>query len=131
MRKIIFISLMMLVPGISIKAQISFSCYYREYCKWNQYYEKYEDCSGFEESSLFVMNKAETMFTHTIETMKSTYYVNEKNYDDENEVWTYFVISDTGNKYFYVFDPKNNEIRAVFKRDEETILVRFYIKAIF
>lgn len=131
MKKVIFVILLTLVCVTSTIAQISFSCYYREYCKWNQYSKEYEDCNGFDESSLFVMNKAETMFTHTTETMKSTYYVNEKDYDEENDVWTYYVTSDMGNKYFYVFDPKNKEIRAAFTRDGETIMVKFYIKAIF
>ena len=61
--------------GTDISAQVSFSCTYREYCSWNDYTEQFVDCSGFEESSLFVMNESETMITHTTESIKSTYYV--------------------------------------------------------
>jgi hypothetical protein len=78
------------------------------------------------------MNEAETMFTHTIESMKSTYYVSSKEYDAENDVYTYFVTSDVGNKYYYVFDPKNKEIRAAFiDENDKSMLLRFYVKAIF
>ena len=113
-------------------AQLSFSCTYREYCSWNEYTEKFGNCEGYEESSLFVMNDGETMFTHTIETMKSTYYVTSKEYDAKNDVYTYFATSDVGNKYYYIFDPKNKEVRALYTDDNgKSMLLRFYVKAIF
>lgn len=118
--------------AFTVKAQVSFSCYHREYCDWNEATQNYEDnCRGYDEASLFVMNESETMFTHTIESMKSTYYVQEKNYDEKNDVWTYDVVSDVGNKYFYIFDPKNNEIRFLSERDDYNTLGRFLVKAIF
>lgn len=122
--------LIILLIHFSGKAQISFSCYFREYCTWNEYTEEFGDCEGFEESSLFVMNENETMITHTTENGKSTYYVNDKRYDSKNEVWFYYVTSDVGNKYLYVFDPDNNEIRVVVLSDLKTLIV-FYTKAIF
>ncbi|MCX6159194.1 MAG: hypothetical protein NTY74_14535 [Ignavibacteriae bacterium] len=131
MKKLIIVIAFILICVTNIRAQVSFSCYYREYCKWNEYSKEFEDCKGFEESSLFVMNKGETMFTHTIETMKSTYYVNEREYNNEKEVWTYYVTSDVGNKYYYVFDPKNKEVRALVSKDGETMLIRFFVKAVF
>ncbi|MFN5182055.1 MAG: hypothetical protein ACK5D5_03410 [Bacteroidota bacterium] len=112
-------------------AQTSFSCNYREYCDWNEEEKKFDQCKGYEESSLFVMNKEQTMFEHTIVSMKSAYYVSEKQYDEENEVWTYEVTSDVGNKYYYIFDPKNKEIRALYVKEDKTYLIRFYVKAIF
>lgn len=115
----------------TIHAQVSFSCTYREYCYWNVVTEKFDNCKGYEENSLFVMNKSETMFTHTIEEMKSTYYINSKEYDKKNDVYTYDVTSDVGNKYYYIFDPKNKEVRAVFKRDGQSVLLTFTVKAIF
>lgn len=118
--------------AFTVKAQVSFSCYHREYCDWNEATQNYEDnCRGYDEASLFVMNESETMFTHTIESMKSTYYVQEKNYDEKNDVWTYDVVSDVGNKYYYIFDPKNNEIRFLSERDDYNTLGRFFVKAIF
>lgn len=71
------------------------------------------------------------MFTHTIETMKSTYYVTSSEYDKEKDVWSYSVTSDVGNKYLYVFDPKNKEIRALYVKDGVTMMIVFTVKAIF
>lgn len=121
------------LSAIQANAQVSLSCTYREYCEWNDYTKDFEsDCNGYEDVSLFVMNESETLFTHTTETMKSTYYVNEKEYDNINEVFTYSVTSDVGNEYYYIFDLKNKEVRAVFVNDEgKTILLRFNVKAIF
>ena len=117
---------------LTLKAQLSFSCYYREVCAWNEAEGHYEDeCTGHDEASLFVMNEEETMFTHTTPSMKTTYYVQESEYDEENEVWTYDVISDVGNKYFFIFDPYANEIRVLADADDYETMTRFLIKAIF
>lgn len=131
MKQTIIILTLALFGLTNLKAQTSFSSTYRQYCYWNDTTEKYGNCEGYEESSLFVMNKAETMFTHTTETMKSAYYVESKEYDEKNEVYTYFVTSDVGNKYDYIFDSKNKEVRVVIKKEEETILLTFTLKAIF
>ena len=116
----------------TVKAQVSFSCWHREHCAWNEDLGEFEtECTGYDESSLFVMNEAETMFTHTTENIKSTYYVNKKEYDEVNDVYTYEVTSDVGNKYYYIFDPKNKEIRVLADADDYNTLIRFYVKAIF
>ncbi|MDG0972896.1 MAG: hypothetical protein P8O07_01945 [Crocinitomicaceae bacterium] len=121
------------LSAFQANAQVSFSCTYREYCEWNDYTESFEtDCNGYEDVSLFVMNKSETLFTHTTETRKSTYYVTEREYDSVNDVYTYSVKSDVGNSYYYIFDIKNKEVRAVYVDvNGKTQLIRFYVKAIF
>ena len=119
------------IISTNVFAQTSFSCKYREYCTWSDYYQKFKNCKGYEDASLFVMNKSETMFTHTTNSIKSTYYVKSKQYDKEHDVFTYSVTSDVGNKYYYVFDLNNKEIRILAKRNGTTTLVRFYVKAIF
>jgi hypothetical protein len=114
-----------------INAQVSFSCIYRQYCHWNPDSEEFENCEGYEESSLFVLSENETMFTHTTESLKSTYFVTSKEYDADKEIWTYDVTSDVGNDYYYIFDPKNKQVRAVFVQDGETLMVIFTVKAVF
>ncbi len=131
MKQLILLFALVTLGFTNAKAQTSFSCMHREYCYWNEKTEKYENCEGYDESSLFVMNDAETMFTHTIETMKSTYYVDSKEYDSKNDVYTYNVTSDVGNKYFYIYDVKNKEIRAVFSSEGKTVLLTFTVKAMF
>jgi len=117
--------------GYGAYAQTSYSCNYREYCDWDSENEKFVNCEGYEESSLFVMNAEETMFNHTTESIKSAYYVTTKEYDAVNDVMTYNVKSDVGNEYIYVFDKKNNEIRVLAMKDDKIIMIRFYVKAIF
>jgi|688.fasta_scaffold1369297_1 hypothetical protein len=131
MKKTILILTLAILGLTNLKAQTSFSCTYRQYCTWNKVTEKFGNCEGYEESSLFVINKGETMFTHTIETMKSTYYVTSSEYDKEKDVWSYDVTSDVGNKYLYILDPKNKEIRALYVKDGESMLIVFTVKAIF
>lgn len=131
MKKTILIFVFILSSLASLNAQISFSCTYRQYCEWNDSAEKFDNCEGYAESSLFVMNEDETMFTHTIETMKSTYYISSKEYKADTEVWTYDVISDVGNSYIYIFDPKNKEIRVLFIYEGKAMLLGFTVKSIF
>ena len=78
---------------------------------------KYSDCNSYDENSLFEWNSDETMFTHTIPDMKSTYYVKSKEFNLEFNVWIYDVVSDVGNKYRYCFDDQKKEVRASFARD--------------
>lgn len=131
MKKITLTLLLILATVWTLSAQTSYSCHYREYCDWDEEEGEFVDCSGYDEPSLFVMNSDKTMFTHTIESMKSTYYVKKKEYSEENDVWTYEVISDVGNEYYYVYDDKNKEIRVLYEKDGQTRLIRFYVKAIF
>ena len=112
-------------------SQVSFSADYREYCDWNKNSEEFVNCEGYEESSLFEFNKSETMFVHTSNDSKSTYYIKSTEYDKQNEVFTYFVKSDVGNEYFCVFDPKNKVVKFLITEGEKLKLLRFYIKSIF
>lgn len=131
MTRAVYIFTIICLTSLNALAQTSFSCYHREYCKWNDYTEDFDECSGYDEPSLFVMNEDETMFTHTIESMKSTYYIDEQEYDSENEWWIYSVRSDVGNKYIYIFDPNNKAIKAITEKDGEMIAIVFFVKAIF
>ena len=123
--------MVLMITATMLFAQTSYSCYYREYCDWDGDQEKFVDCEGYDESSLFVMNADETLFNHTTESMKSAYYVKTSEYDAVNDVWQYDVTSDVGNEYIYIFDKKNKEIRVLVVKDDKIIMIRFYVKAIF
>ena len=119
-KKLILTLLAIVSIQFTTTAQTSFSCSYREYCPWNENLETFDNCEGYEESSLFVMNERETMLTHTTETITSTYYLRNGESDSEYDVITFDATSDVGNEYFFVFDPDNKEIRLVYTRDDET-----------
>lgn len=120
-----------LIITFGANAQKSFSCYYREYCAWNSTTQVFEKCEGSEESSLFEWNESMTMFTHTISSLKSTYYLKSKRYDSENKVWIYTVTSDVGNNYIYVFDEVLKEVKVLITSGSEIKMARFYVKSIF
>jgi hypothetical protein len=115
---------------LTTKAQTSFACTYRTLTVWNDYTKKYEDVSGYQEASLFVVGSKETMFTHTINNLESTYYVKSREYDAVNDVWTYDVVSDVGNNYYYVFDLNNYEVRAAYRSNGNVYMVVFSVKSI-
>lgn len=111
-------------------SQTYFSCYYRQICEWNDFTEDFDICEGYDEQSMFKMNAEETMFIHTTETIRSSYYINSTEYDTERELWVYDVTSDVGNNYMYIFDPNNDEIRVlIFAEDGSSSLIRFYVKS--
>ena len=129
MKLIIF--LLVVFSTFSVSAPTSYSCISRQYCYWDSTQSKYTDCDSYDENSLFEWNKDRTMFNHTIASMQSAYYVKSKEFDKENSVWIYDVVSDVGNKYRYCFDEKNKEVRASFQRDGKWTLLTFKVKAIF
>ena len=108
-----FLFTMFFLSFTNLKAQTSFSCTYRQYCYWDEVDKKYENCKGYEER------------------MKSTYYVNSKQYDKDYDVYTYYVTSDVGNKYYFIFDPKNKQVRAIYYKDNQPIEIVWSVKAIF
>lgn len=129
--KTILTLLLTLTIFLNSKSQISFSCTYRSYCQWNDNTRTFENCSGYSESSLFTFNKSETMFTHTISSMTSTYYITKKYYDKELDIFTYETVSDIGNEYYYVIDMKVKEIRVLFSSKQETYMITFSVKSVF
>ena len=134
MKKILLLLFITPIIGFS---QTSFSCNLKEQCDWNEYAENWETCAdAFENNCLFEMNKDETMFVHTTATMKSTYYVKKSRYtqeDQEKGLFTYDVVSDTGNKYYFIFDMTNNEVKAISTSGDKDdwYLIRWYVKSIF
>lgn len=131
MKKLLLLLLLFTTPIICF-SQTSFSCNLKEFCDWNEYKDTWEDdCNPFEYNCLFVMNKDETMFVHTTAAMKSTYYVKEKLSGEDNQ-FTYKVVSDVGNEYYYIFDVKNEEVKAITEDENgNSILIRWYVKSIF
>ena len=123
--------MLLLIPFIGF-GQVNFSCNFKEFCAWDKVSEDWkQDCNHFENNCLFVMNEDETMFVHTTEKMKSTYYIKEKLSSEDNQ-FTYNVVSDVGNKYFYIFDMKNKEVKAISEDENgNSVLIRWYVKSIF
>lgn len=98
MKKALLTTALGLISFFSSYGQSYFSCDYRQNCDWNSVTEEYDKCGdSYEEASLFKINKDGTVITHTTDNIKSTYYINSKEYDKVNDIWIYDVTSDIGN----------------------------------
>ncbi len=130
--KHIFFTLFVTTLGLSnLYSQKSYSCSSKGIAYWNQIINNWERDTFFEESSLFVVNRMESMITHTTETQKSVYYVQSKIYDKENSRIDFEVTSDLGNRYTFIFHDRNVSVQIFFIKDEISILQTFLIKAVF
>lgn len=113
---------------IQSQAQIHISCDARETCDWDVETDETTNCTEIEESSLFVLNEDETMFIHTTETMKSAYYIKDKEQREGTTTWVFDVVSDVGNKYLFLVDLKEEKMQIASKSSEEFYLISFNIK---
>lgn len=82
-----------------------------------------------ETATLFKFNANLSQFQHTNETISSTYFINSKEYDDEDGIWTLEVVSDVGNKYTYLINLTTKTITAVIFEDDGIRVVIFQIKS--
>jgi hypothetical protein len=110
-------------------SQSNYSCNTREYCDWENYSEKFVNCTSKDESSLFKLNTDHTLFEHTTADLKSAYYVSKYEFDAVNNVDIYDVTSDVGNKYTFIIDVEGSEVRILGTSGEDIYMLRFHIKS--
>ena len=105
----------LLIFTIALRAQtVHMTTSYKQTCYWNQTTLKFDQCGdNGEYASMFTLNADETIFDHTTSDMKSSYYVSKRQYDAEYDEYEYDVTSDVGNKYTFLVDLKNNELRIL------------------
>lgn len=117
--------------GFLAQAQTSFSCGTRTTCLLDKN-DDIKNCSEKDESSLFVFNDNVTMITHTTESNKTVYYIKESEHDEEDNSFTFEVVSENGNDYVFFVFPNDEQIAVYFVDDEgDKYVVLFEIKAIF
>ncbi len=117
-----------------LNAQTSISCSAYSNSIFNESTNKYDSDTVIDESSLFVINKTETMITHTTETQKSVYYITNKIYSNKLHAVTYEATSDVGNKYrFYIRTSTKDKFVAVAPLyiTEVKALTTFIVKSVF
>jgi len=112
MKKLLTIFLITLITFVA-QSQSYFSIENRTFTYWDTAKEEFVEYDSDTQKSLFKLNDNETLFEHTTEDISSVYYINNTEFDKEKYVWSYDVISDTGNKYLFVFDPINKQIRSL------------------
>ena len=121
----------LMATAVAANAQTSISCTERSTCLLDDDGDVI-DCITKEEPSLFVINDAETMITHTIESTKTTYYITESVYNEEDGTVLYTVKSDLGNDYIFHIDARERMIYVFYTDDDDDLwVVRFKMKAVF
>ncbi len=134
MKKLIQLCGLVLVAGI-IHAQstLHISTDYKQTCYWNTTTSDFDKCGDNAEfSSMFTLNDAETIFTHTTSDIKSSYYVKDKEYKSEYDSYIYNVTSDVGNKYMFIVDLKNKLLKILSSGHSDAAddyLLKFSIKS--
>lgn len=126
--KILVLLIMFNVFAQNLHAQIYASCTHRDVYKYNESSDDFEYVFGYDENSMFKINEKYTMFEHTTPDMSSSYYVSENEYDEKTKTLSMDVTSDVGNKYYFVFDIDDNEIRVLFTRDGVLQLLVYKVK---
>lgn len=117
--------------SISVFAQMNISTNFRQDGIWNIEKEEWSIISTDDEDLTFYeFNKDFTMFKHTTATITSAYMIKSQKYDEENERYEFDVVSDVGNKYYMIFDLKNENVRLIYKKDGSVFLVQHSIKKV-
>ena len=97
-------------------------------CYWNAGTKAYENCKDADQSSLFVFNANKTVFTHTTDNLTSKYYVQSNQYNTENKLTQYEVVSDAGNKYTFMVPDDANSIVVVNVAADPAYYIKFIVR---
>jgi hypothetical protein len=134
MKKLIQLCCMVFMAGaIHAQGTLHVSTDYKQTCYWNESKSTFDKCGdNTEYASMFTLNADETMFTHTTATIKSSYYVKDKEYKADYDSYVYNVTSDVGNKYMFIIDQKNKLLKILssgHSSSGDDYLLKFSIKS--
>lgn len=124
----LFTTLIALFLTYATFAQLGISTNYRQDAYWKNDTEEWIVTSTDEGGTLFEFNRELTMFKHTTETITSTYYIKEWDYNEEEVKYTMKVTSDAGNDYEMIIDGVNNCVAFFYWYEDVYYLVRHTIK---
>jgi len=129
--RLLSLSLLLLACSLT-KAQTYVSTSNKQTCYWVTSSKLFDKCGTNDEfSSMFVINADQTIITHTTNDIKSSYYVNSKDYMTECNCYTYSVTSDVGNKYTFFMDFDKNAVKILSSGhtdESDDYLILFTIK---
>lgn len=124
--KRISILLIVVFGSFQSNSQTVFACTYQQLCNWNAQTEQFDDCNeGQAQNSSFEINKVESVIFQKIQNVNSAFKVKSKEFDRKQGVTIYFVMSDNGNNFYFIFDKKNKEVRVLTKSKGKSSLELF------
>lgn len=97
----------------SFTQQTSYTCYEKQNCEYNAVKKTFENCEKIIESSSFTINNQETIISHVSFKHQNIFYINEKSYDEKNNVYNYDSYDENGNWFMIYIDLTKKEIRLL------------------
>ena len=115
-----------------VHGQTYYSSYKTMTCDWNAESKKFDaGCANADEATMMKLNAEKTMFNHTTSSITSAYYVDSHEYDSDYDVDMYYVTNDVGNKYLFIVDEKNSQLRIMGNMGaDDAYLKTYFLKKI-
>ena len=131
-RLIAMVALYVAASASTTYANIFFACESRQQCDWDPKTEAFDICGDvLDYPSLFELDDGGRLFTHTIATMSSTYYIKSSEYRDSDSILVLTAVSDVGNTYTYAFSAVNKRVAAAGESGDGTrYMVLFVAKSV-
>jgi len=126
------LTIILILLGSIIYAQIDLKCDYREFCIYNENTERFSNCLNEYENSIFKFNKDETVFTHEIGDKSRTYYVTDIDHNKTEGEFIYYVTANKTN-YIVQVDLETRLLRIIeenYISPSKVCLIRYYISEI-
>ena len=123
--------LLFLIINFQVFSQLIVSTKYVEGYIWDENNSKWGDVFFENERYAFLeFNEELTSMTFTSFDTKTTYSISNLKYDDENDHYTYDIVSEEGFESVLIVDLKAKEpnVRFLMDIDESTVLVRHTVK---
>jgi hypothetical protein len=117
--------LVMCALSFTLFAQTYFSSFEYNYCVYDSYTEKYDDCINYEKQNLFTISDDESSISISNSEGKALYFVLDRAVDMDKKQWWYEAMFSNGTKYILVFDILNNEIRIADVETASGVLYYF------
>jgi len=128
--------LLLLVSGLAqaqTTGSVSISTSNKEVCFWTPGTKAFDKCGTNDDyASMFLINSDQTTITHTTNDIKSTYYVNSKDFLTDCNCYSYDVTSDVGNKYTFFMDYDKGLVRVLssgHSDESDDFLILYTIKS--
>ncbi len=105
-----------------------FSTSSKSTCWWDKDQHTFNRCQDEDYASLFELNANKTIFKHTTEKMTSNYFVRNTEYDSQNKLTKYTVVSDAGNKYTFMVTDGNSRLTIYCDKGDDSYIIKYTIR---
>lgn len=128
MRALLTVCCFVLATGFCCRAQTYIYAHEREYCAYSPATKKFDKCQSWPDQSIFVIDIRESRMEHVTDSVRSIYYVNTKEWNEEMQGYLWTVTSDLGTQYTYVIDLEKQKIIAYHDDGDKSFIVTFTVK---